>query len=129
MTDPAIETHDYTEHMDETPTVLDMSPVEVIVTAPVETRTHPSRELITEQRPLNALVAEPILPEHRARARARLTARGGTVVIGAPGVTLGTGYTITDGESVELTGRAAVHALCLPPENGPVSVHILAEYH
>lgn len=124
-TDPAARELAAVEAADATPTPAP-APVDVRVTGAVSVTERPARTITTDQVPVT-LTPTQVVNAVLSRARLRLTARGAAVFIGGPSVTVGTGYMLDLGESIDLDARCAVHAVTAEP--GSASLHILSEHN
>lgn len=99
------------------------APVEVCVVAPVRVEDYPARTIVADQVAVGT-VAQRVAGELRTRAALTLTARGGSVFLGASGgVTAGTGYQLKADERVTIAATDAVYAI----SDTTAVVHVLAE--
>lgn len=122
--DPAAAELAAVEHADDTPAPAPAAVV-VRVDGAVSVTERPARTITTDQVPVSTQPAQ-VVNAVISRARLRLTARGAAVVIGGPSVTLGTGYAIEPGESLDLDARCAVHAVAA---GAGAILHVLSEHN
>jgi hypothetical protein len=98
-------------HEAETGNAPELHPVDVHVTHPVRIEENAARTIVTDQVPTGAIPVR-VLGEHRTRSRAIVRAVGGDVVVGnSQGLTLGTGFVLTAGTTLEVLSTDALWAV------------------
>lgn len=102
--------------------------VPVTVVDEVTIKEFPPRTLTTEQIPLDTQLQQRILNRSRSRASVVIAARGGDIVIGANGLTAGTGFLVPNGTALTLEVSADVYALAIAATNPQTTAHILAQH-